>query len=212
VLPFFRAVSGVVPLAGKLNEVAALRLLSDRMSQLERQHKERIERGGNPADVDREIAQMALTDVVTLFLDCSIESSPLVRLLDGLVALSAGSSPPAMLAPTVTRHRRPDSPSIEGTKGRLAAIMEFRQTEGLSRKAAAEWVARYLPAELKRQLGSATRAAVDSWLVKWGGQRGTTPGSGREGYLCMRAILADHKPTEPKLKKVMKVLPRSLAS
>ena len=199
-------------MARRLNKLAALRLLSDGMSMLERQHKERIAGGENPADVDREIAQMALNGVVTFFLDCSIESSPLVRLLSGLEALSAGSSPPAMLAPTVTRHRRPDAPSIEGIKGRLAAIMEFRQTEGLSRKAAAEWVARHLPSELKRQLGSATRAAVDSWLVKWGGERGTTPGSGREGYLSMRAILADQRPTEPKLKKVLKVLPRSLAS
>jgi hypothetical protein len=212
VLPFLSGGVGSSALAHKLNKLAALRLLSDGMSGLERKHKERIERGENPADVDREIAQMALNGVVTLFLDCSIESGPLVRLLDGLAALSAGSSPPDMLAPTVTRHRRPDSPSIEGTKGRLAAIMEFRQKEGLSRKAASEWVARYLPLELKRQLGSATRAAVDSWLVKWGGQRGTTPGSGREGYLCMRAILVDQRPTEPKLKKVLKVLPRSLAS
>jgi len=198
-------------LAEQLNKLGALRRLSEGMSWLERQHKERIERGEIAGDVDREIAQQALTGVVTFFLDCGIESSHLVRLLSAIEALSGAASPPAMLAPMVTNHRRPDAPSIAGIKGRLAAIMEFQQQAGLTRKAAAEWVVRHIPSDLRRQLGSATRAAV-SWLVKWGGQRGTTSGSGREGYLCMRAILAEQRPTEPKLKKILKVLRRSLPS
>jgi hypothetical protein len=60
--------------------------------------------------------------------------------LSALSALTAGSNLPPMLAPAATRHRRPDPPSIEGIKGRLAAIMEFRQQAGLSRKAASDWV------------------------------------------------------------------------
>jgi hypothetical protein len=212
VLPFLSGGVGSGALAGKLNKLAALRLLSDGMSQLERQHKERIERGENPADVDREIAQMALNGVVTLFMASSIESSPLVRLLDGLTALSAGSSLPAMLAPTVTRHRRPDAPSIEGIKGRLAAIMEFQQQAGLTRNAAAEWVARHIPPKMKHQLGSVVPATVDSWLVRWGGERGADPGGGREGYLAMRAILVQLRHSEAELKKILDVLERSLPS
>jgi hypothetical protein len=65
---------------------------------------------------------------------------------------------------------------------------------------------------MKRQLGLATRATVDSWLVKGGGQRGTTWGSGREGYLHMRAILEDRRPTEHQLKNIIRVLVGSLPS
>jgi hypothetical protein len=195
-------------LAGKLNKLAGLRLLSDGMSHLERQHKERIDRGDNPAEVDREAAQAALTGVVTFFLDHGIESQPLVRLLNELAALTAGSSTSRMLTPAVTRHRRPDSPVIEGIKGRLAAIMEYRQGAGLTRKAAGEWVVRHIPSELKRRLGSVSRATVDSWVVKWGGQHGTTSASGREGYLHMRSILEQRRPTEQQLKKVIGVLAR----
>jgi hypothetical protein len=199
-------------LAEQLNELGALRRLSEGMSWLERQHKERIERGEIAGDVDREIAQRALNGVVTFFLDCGIEASPLVRLLSAIEALSAGSSPPAMLAPMATNHRRADAPSIAGIKGRLAAIMEFQQQAGLTRKAAAEWVVRHIPSDLRRQLGFATPATVDSWLEKWGGRRGATMGDGRDGYLSMRAILAEQRPTEPNLKKILGVLRRSLPS
>ena len=44
-----------------------------------------------------------------------------------------------------------------------------------------------------------SRAALDSWLVKWGGARGAMAGSGREGYLAMRAILEERQPTEQQL-------------
>jgi hypothetical protein len=201
-----------VHVAEKLHKLAALRELSAGMDELEKTHRHRIERGDNPADVDRETAQAALTNVVAFFLDHGIETQPLFRLMSELAALTAGSSPSRMLAPAVTRHRRPDSPGIEGIKGRLAAIMEFRQQAGLTRKAAGDWVVRHIPSQMKRQLGSVTRAAVDSWLVKWGGQRGTTSGAGREGYLSMRAILEAQKPTEQQLKAIIEVLSRSLPS
>jgi hypothetical protein len=196
----------------KLQKLAALRLLAERMSEIERQHQQRIERGDRPAEVDRDAAQLALNDVGTFFQDHGIESRPLVRLLSELAALTAGSSPSAMLAPAATHHRRPDSPAIESTKGRLAAIMEFRQEAGLPRKAAGEWVVRNIPTEIRRRLGSVTRTTVDGWLVKWGGERGATSGSGRTGYLDMRALLADRRPSEQQLKIMMGGLARSLPS
>jgi hypothetical protein len=203
---------GIQPVAEKFHKSAALRRLSGRMSELEKQRRDRIERGDNPAVADRDAAQLALTDVVAFFLDHGIESEPLVRLLSELAALSAGSSPAPMLAPAVTSHRRPDAPAIEGIKGRLAAIMEFRQQAGLTRKAAAKWVAGSVPPKMRHRLGSVTPATVDSWLVKWGGERGAAPGSGREGYLHMRNILADRSPVEPELKKIIGVLTQSLPS
>jgi len=141
------------------------------MSEFEKQRRERIERGEDAVEADRDAAQLALTEMVAFFLDHGIESNPLVRLLSELAALSAGSSPSSILAPAATPHRRPDPPAIEGIKGRLAAIMESRQEAGLTRKQAAAWVARHLPSGMRKQLGSVAPATVDSWLVKWGGER-----------------------------------------
>jgi hypothetical protein len=99
---------------------------------------------------------------------------------------------------------------MEGVKGRLAAIMEFRQKTGSTRKAASQWVARNAPPEVKRRLGSLSSSAVDSWLAKWGGERGATAGSGREGYLNMRAILDTRQPNEQQLKTILGVLAQSV--
>jgi hypothetical protein len=198
--------------AEKLHKLASLRRLSGKMSELEKQRRERIERGENAAEADRDAAQLALTELVAFFLDHANESEPLVRLLGALAALAAGSSPSPMLAPTTTSHRRPDPPAIEGIKGRLAAIMEFRQRAGLTRKQAAAWVARHLSAKMKDQLGSVTPATVDSWLLKWGGERGVTHGIGHEGYLHMRNVLKDRSPSESDLEKIFEVLSQSLPS
>jgi hypothetical protein len=94
----------------------------------------------------------------------------------------------------------------------LAAFMEFRQQTGSTRKAAGEWVVRHMSPKMHRHLGSPKRATVDTWLVKWGGNRGTTPGSGREGYLRMRAILVDQEPTEQQSKQLLQSLVRWLPS
>jgi hypothetical protein len=198
--------------AEKLRRLAALRQLGRRMGAIETQRQQRIKDGETPPEVDRDAAQLALTDVVTFFLDYEIESEPLVRLLNELAALSAGASTSAMIAPAPTRHRRPDTPAVEGIKGRLAAVMEFRQQAGLTRKQAAEWVIRHLPPKMKRRFGSISWATVESWLVKSGGESGAVAGSGREGYLSMRRILVDQRPTELDLKKTFDVLARSFPS
>jgi hypothetical protein len=199
-------------LADKQHRLAALRIFGESMEKLEQLRQQGIANSYDPAVVDRVTAQQALNGVVLLCLEVGIESSPLARLLTGIEALSSGSRPPAMLAPAATRHRRKDAPGIEGIKGELAAIMEFRQQAGLTRKAAATWVARHIPATLKRQLGLTTSATVDSWLVKWGGNRGTTSGAGRDGYLHMRARLKSLRPTERHLDKILTVLSKSLPS
>ena len=194
----------------KLTKLGALRLLGETLAAIERRREQRIARGDDTAEVDRETAQLALTAIVAFCEGHGIQSRPLVRLLGELMALTAGASPSPMLAPTATRHRRPDAPMIEGLKGRLAAIMAFRQEAGMTRQAAADWVVRHAPAKLKRNLPLASRAALDSWLVKWGGARGATPGAGREGYLAMRAILKERQPSEQQLKEVMAVLAKML--
>jgi hypothetical protein len=86
VLPFLSGDAGSAVLTTKLHKLAALRLLSDGLGQLEEQRQERIGRGDNPVEVDREVAQMAVNGVMTFLLDLGIESHPLVRLLSGLRA------------------------------------------------------------------------------------------------------------------------------
>jgi hypothetical protein len=195
----------------KSHKLAALRLLSYGLSKLEKRHQERIERGDNPAEVDRETAQSALNGVLAFFQDYDIEAKPLVRLLSALAALTAGANLPAMLTPVSMRHRRPDPPTVEMVKGRLAAVMEFRQETGLSRKAASEWVVRNLPSKVKRELGSISPATVNNWLARWGGQRGTA-GDGRDGYLHMRTILRGRRIPERELKKLLQLLDKALPS
>ena len=156
-----------------MQKLAALRLLDEGMIAIEAQRQAAIEGGEKASQVDREAAQYALQGVVRLFMEQGIEAQPLVRLLSELVALSAGSKPSPMLAPARTHHRSPDAPIRELVKGRLAAVMEFRQKAGSTRKAAREWVVRNMPPETTRQF-SVTAATVDSWLVKWGGERGAT--------------------------------------
>jgi hypothetical protein len=86
-------------LAKTLHKLAALRLLSEGMGELEKQRLQRIERGDDAAEVDREAAQAALIGVATFFQDYGIEAKPLVRLLSDIAAVSFGSSPSRMLAP-----------------------------------------------------------------------------------------------------------------
>jgi hypothetical protein len=89
-------------------------------------------------------------------------------------------------------------------------MLEYRQLQGLTRKATAEWVASHLPKEWARSFGSISPRSVDSWLEKWGGDRGAISGAGREGYLAMRTILVDHSPTELGLMKILLALAKSL--
>lgn len=190
----------------------ALQRLNADMQALEQHHHERLTAGDAASAVDRDTAEQGLARVVDFFLDHRLESQPIYRLLGALAALSAGASPPAMLRPAKTRHRRPDAPATEIVKGRLAAIMAYRQRSGLSRKAASTWVARNTPAKMQQRLGANSSAAVDHWLLKWGGTRGATPGAGRESYLAMTTLLHKLKPDEARLKRIIGALAKSLAS
>lgn len=194
----------------KLHKLAALRILSEGIAKFEDIREQRITAGHDLVEVDRDTVQMALTCVVGFLDDCGVESGPLARLLGDIDALSNGSSPSRMLAPAATRHRRPESPTIEEVKGRLAAAMEYLQQTGMARKAAAAAVVRLMPPALRRRLKSVGVGAVDCWLVKWGGDHGAEPGSGREGYLHMRAILAQHRPSRQTLQKTLKAIERTL--
>lgn len=188
------------------HKLAALRLLGEGMRNIERQRQERVKGTADVAEVDRDSSQMALNGIAMFFQEVGIEAKPVIRLLAELAALTAGSRLSPMLTPAPVNHRPSDPPTIESVKGRLAAIMEFRQQAGLSRKAAATWVLQHLPPIMKRGLGVGSAATVDSWLTKWGGKRGATSGDGRAGYLDMRKILHDSKPPEPQLKIIIRSL------
>jgi hypothetical protein len=187
-------------------EAINLQQLNASMIRLEEERLRRVEERQEPAAVtDRETAQKALNVVVAFFLDHSIESTPLVRLLSALSALSAGSRLPNMFEPLPASNRRPDSPGTEGIKGRLAAIAEYLQRSGKSRRAATRQVVELLTLT-NAPLPKPTSATVDSWLVKWGGNRGAKDGAGREGYLAMRSILKDTKPSADQMKRIVKII------
>lgn len=192
----------------KPHELAALRLLGKELDRYEQEREERLAAGEDRPIVDREAAQQALTAVSAFLFDQGIETTSLNRLLSELVALTAGANPSPMLAPFPTSHRRPEAPGVESLKGRLAALMEYRQRTGSTRKEAAAWVVRYMPAAMARSLGGVQPATVSSWLSKWGGERGAQPGDGREGYEAMRAILVQHQPGEAELIRVLISLER----
>src|SRR5215813_12759414 len=90
------------------------------MAELERQRRQRIDRGEDAATVDRETAQVALTAVADFFHAYGIEAKPLVRLLGELAALTAGSArraccvrrPPVIVGPV----RRPSRRSRAGSR------------------------------------------------------------------------------------------------
>jgi len=192
-----------------MRKLAALRLLGEELSNVEAERLRRLETKDDAAAANRDAAQLALNAVLTFFQDYGIEAGPLVPLLADIAALSSGSRPSGMLTPARASRRPLDSPAIEALKGRLAAIMEFRQQEGLSRKAAGEWVVRHAPARMKQKLPLSKRTALDSWLVKWGGKHGT-PSSGRDGYAAMQAILNSQRPNEQQLKTILATLVRWL--
>jgi hypothetical protein len=180
-----------------------LQSLSEALAEIENRRARAIEQSdANAAELNRDAAQAAVTELVVFLESCGIDSRPLALLLSELVALTGGSSS-RMFTPAASRHRRSDPAMIEGMKGRLAAIMEYRQQAGLSRREAGEWVVRHIPDAIKRRLGSPTRATIDSWLVKWGGSRGFTRSAGREGYEAMWTILKARKPSERQLIRVM---------
>lgn len=172
------------------------------MRDLEATRQERIAGGEDPANVDLSTAEAELAHVLDFFMDHSIEADALHGLLRDLAALSRGAAPSRMLLPRKISHRRPDSPIIENIKGRLAAIMEHRQDAGLTRKQASAWVVRHTTPQMHKILGATSPGAVSAWLQKWGGEIGATLGPGREGYLAMREILRNIKPTEPQMSQL----------
>ena len=61
-------------------------------------------------------------------------------------------------------------------------------------------------APMKRHLRSPKPATVDSWLTKWGGDRGANSGAGRDGYLHMRVVLRELQPTQRQLTQILQTL------
>jgi hypothetical protein len=188
----------------QLDEVSTLGELGDAMMQIEKQRLLLVKGATNPAEADRNAAQMGLIAIASFLANNGIESKPVIRLLAELSAITDGSRLSDMLTPDVSGHRPVEPGLIDGMKGRLAAVMEYRQRRGgLARKAAAASVARHLPKAMKLRLRSPQPSTVASWLSKWGGERGATAGPGREGYLSMRSILHGQELSEPQIRGII---------
>lgn len=185
---------------------SAIQSLDERLREIEQQRNARIAAGEDRAHVDREAAEEGLGRIILALEYLGVETSPVIGIIADINAISSGSTPSAMLTPLPADRRRPDSPSIENFKGRLAAIMEHYQRCGLTRKEAAVRVVRHTPSDLLRKLSLKSPATVDSWLLKWGGERGANIGDGRKGYEETRYILLTNNAPESKLPDALKSL------
>jgi hypothetical protein len=189
--------------------LAAVRTMGAGLRRFEKSRNARVAAGEDVAEASRDAAQSALTLVVMFLQDYGYESASLTRLVADLAALEQGSKPSRMLSRRVVKHRSTASPTIETIKGRLAAIMEYRQGMGVGRLASRKWVFDCLSRAMREKLKINSGSAVDRWLVTWGGQYGTSS-PGRSGYDAMRTLLEKHRPTERALKKAIKGLAKSL--
>ena len=180
------------------------------MAAIEDSRSNELAAEGDKANIDLVSVLNALT-FASMFLDQhKVESGAFKRMLSDLVAISEGANPSAMLRPRPTSHRRPIAAPIEAVKGRQAAMVEYFQGKGLTRKEAATRVVRASSDSMKRKLGLSSPNTIESWAVQWGGDRGAEKGDGREGYEFMRAILQAKNPTEGDLRGTLKVLDDSL--
>jgi hypothetical protein len=193
----------------KPHMLAVLRTMRAGLRRFENSRNARVAAGEDEAEANRDAAQSALTLVVMFLQDHGYESASLTRLVADLAALEQGSKPSRMLLRRAVKHRSTDSPIIETIKGRLAAIMEYRQGMGGGRFAARKWVFDHLSRAMQEKLRINSGAAVDRWLVNWGGRPGPSS-PGRSGYEAMQTLLEKHRPTERALKAVIKGLAKSL--
>jgi hypothetical protein len=194
--------------AYKPHKLALLRTLDAGLNHFEAIRTKAIADGEDEAEANRDAAQRALTFIAMFLQELDYESGSVGRVVADLAALEQGSKPSRMLMPRITPHRALDAPLIETIKGRLAAIMEYRQRE-LSRRDAAAWVLRHLPGAAQGKLKVNKPGTIDSWLTKWGGRYGTAS-VGRVALFGMRSLLEQLKPNEQGLKTVLVRLARSL--
>jgi hypothetical protein len=185
-----------------IHKLRAMRILEEEMRSWQQWREESQENGDDPVETDRSAAQMSLTAVIRFLQHRGFVRGALIPLLADLVTLSDGQQPSRMLQVSLPSHRPADHPVVALTKGRLAAIMEYRQITGSTRKEARDWVVDHLPASMKKKLNVNHGTTVDSWLAKWGGEFGT-PSDGRDGYVSMKQTLEAEQPTETDLVRIM---------
>jgi len=107
----------------------------------------------------------------------------LEKLSQALSHLREGGAPEPMLRPLTTRGRPPDVSLVLGLKGILAALMDQKQREGMSREEAARWIADNTPPKLARiSRKPITARMVEEWRDRYGGKQGER-GPARKAYL-----------------------------
>ena len=108
----------------------------------------------------------------------------LEKLSQALSHLREGGAPEPMLRPLTTRGRPPDVSLVLGLKGILAALMDQKQREGMSRGEAARWIADNTPPKLAARISRKpiTARMVKEWRDRFGGKQGEQ-GPARKAYL-----------------------------
>jgi len=122
-------------------------------------------------EVERMLASQALSGVIQ-FLTLRSPSEILNVLLKALIEVQSGGHP-EIFQPASASQNRPPAPAIVQTmKGALAGLTRAKQDDGLTRDAAAAWIARNTAPELARKLSNRaiTGRTVREWLDRFGGE------------------------------------------
>ena len=98
--------------------------------------------------------------------------SAVIDVLKGALSQLVEGSRPAMFRGRKGGGRRTESALIHQVKGLLAGLVYVQQKSGMSRRAAASWIARHIPPELASRLSSKpiTDRAVLEWIDRYGGE------------------------------------------
>ncbi len=81
---------------------------------------------------------------------------------------------PAMFEPDSRPRKRPnDSVMLQQVKGALAGSARLKQSEGMPREGAVNWIARNIAPELQRKISKKplTGRTIREWLERYGGRR-----------------------------------------
>jgi hypothetical protein len=131
------------------------------------------------------VAGAISVNVVRSFLLCLLHRSRSLDLLEkALIDLTDSGIVPSMFYPLRNFDSRPPDPnSIVAFKGALAGMMHVQQRAGMSRKEAAEFLARNVAPRLAAQLSRKplTARMIVEWLDRYGGKSGEE-GVGRKFY------------------------------
>jgi len=119
---------------------------------------------------ERRDAINALTAIESFLFSQGVTSIVLQELRHDLLAVENAGETPARFKPPRRDGRKPDSPLMQGLKGRFAGRAYAQMESGLNRNQAASWVARNIPPRLARRMSSKPirQSTIKEWMEQYG--------------------------------------------